>query len=157
MLECGSRARAFSAAAEPQTASIRWRLADLSLIPIVLSEVITLRDNAREFAHQPQPILTCILPVKLAMSSAGIASVDRLTTSLRKLLERPNELKPDGGIEPALTSTNFGGDVETIIRRAEGGITANAQDHYAALETACRNIFYDLLVGSMYLQNRQHS
>ncbi|KAL8755811.1 MAG: hypothetical protein Q9199_003376 [Rusavskia elegans] len=82
------------------------------------------------------------------MSSAGITSVDRLTTSLRKLLERPNELKPDGGIEPALTSTNFGGDVETIIRRAEGGITANAQDHYAALETACRNIFYDLLAST---------
>ncbi|CAO1598514.1 hypothetical protein XANCAGTX0491_002277 [Xanthoria calcicola] len=82
------------------------------------------------------------------MSSAGISSVDRLTASLRKLLERSNELKPDGGIEPALTSTNFGGDLETIIRRAEGGVTVNAQDHYAALETACRNIFYDLLAST---------
>ncbi len=95
--------------------------------------------------------------VKSTMSSTGISSVDRLTASLRNLLERSNELKPDGGIEPALTSTNFGGDLETVIRRAEGGVTVNAQDHYAALETACRNIFYDLLVGSKYLQNRQHS
>lgn len=89
--------------------------------------------------------------VKFTMSSAGISSVDRLTASLRKLLERSNELKPDGGIEPALTLTNFGGNLETIIRGAEGGVTANAQDHYAALETACRNIFYDLLVKSKYL------
>ncbi|KAL8658351.1 MAG: hypothetical protein Q9226_001061 [Calogaya cf. arnoldii] len=82
------------------------------------------------------------------MSSAGIPSVDKLTTSLRKLLERSNELKPDGGIEPPLTSKNFNGDVETIIRHAEGGITTNTQDHYAALETACRNIFYDLLAST---------
>ncbi len=91
------------------------------------------------------------------MSSAGISSVDTLTASLRKLLERSNELKPNGGIEPALTSTSFNGDLETIIRRAEGGITANAQDHYAALETACRNIFYDLLVRSQHLQSRRYS
>ncbi|KAL8849101.1 MAG: hypothetical protein Q9221_005905 [Calogaya cf. arnoldii] len=82
------------------------------------------------------------------MSSASILSVDKLTTSLRKLLERSNELKPDGGIEPPLTSTSLSGDVETIIRRAEGGIATNTQDHYAALETACRNIFYDLLAST---------
>ena len=91
------------------------------------------------------------LTAKLAMSSAGISSVDALTASLREFLERSNKLKPDGGIEPALTSTSFSGNVETIIRGAEGGITANAQDHYAALETACRNIFYDLLVSSRHL------
>ncbi|KAL8774527.1 MAG: hypothetical protein Q9209_000900 [Squamulea sp. 1 TL-2023] len=82
------------------------------------------------------------------MSIAGIGSVDTLTTSLRKLLERSNELKPNGGIEPALTSTSFDGEVETVIKRAEGGIALNAQDHYAALETACRNIFYDLLAST---------
>ncbi|KAL8681411.1 MAG: hypothetical protein Q9186_002486 [Xanthomendoza sp. 1 TL-2023] len=82
------------------------------------------------------------------MSSVGIASVDILTTSLKKLLERSNELKPKGGIEPALTATSFNGDVETITQRAEGGLAANAQDHYAALETACRNIFYDHLAST---------
>ncbi|KAL8674132.1 MAG: hypothetical protein Q9168_001469 [Polycauliona sp. 1 TL-2023] len=82
------------------------------------------------------------------MSSAGIRSVDALTESLRDLLQRSNKLKPDGGIEPVLTSTSFSGDVESIIRRAEGGITVNAQDQYAALETACRNIFYDLLAST---------
>ncbi|KAL8702097.1 MAG: hypothetical protein Q9224_000181, partial [Gallowayella concinna] len=83
------------------------------------------------------------------MSSVGIASVDILTTSLKKLLERSNELKPKGGIEPALTATSFNGDVETITQRAEGGLAANAQDHYAALETACRNIFYDHLIWNL--------
>ncbi|KAL8816190.1 MAG: hypothetical protein Q9223_004763, partial [Gallowayella weberi] len=82
------------------------------------------------------------------MSSVGIASVDAFTTSLKKLLERSNELKPKGGIEPALTATSFNGDVETITQRAEGGLAANAQDHYAALETACRNIFYDQLAST---------
>ncbi|KAL8729930.1 MAG: hypothetical protein Q9166_004375 [cf. Caloplaca sp. 2 TL-2023] len=82
------------------------------------------------------------------MSSDGIGSVDALTSSLRKLLERARELKPNGGIEPALTSTSFDGEVGTITKRAEGGITAKVQGHYAALETACRNIFYDLLVRS---------
>ncbi|KAL8993612.1 MAG: hypothetical protein Q9169_006215 [Polycauliona sp. 2 TL-2023] len=82
------------------------------------------------------------------MSSAGIQSVDTLTTSLKDLLDTSNKLKPNGGIEPVLTSTSFSGDVETIIRRAEGGIAKNAQDQYAALETACRNIFYDLLAST---------
>ncbi|KAL8953932.1 MAG: hypothetical protein Q9222_000219 [Ikaeria aurantiellina] len=79
------------------------------------------------------------------MSAPQLSSVGVLTTSLEDLLARSKEIKPDGGIEPTLTSTNFNGDVEKITRHLELGVAPNAQDHYAALETACRNIFYDLL------------
>ncbi|KAL8738832.1 MAG: hypothetical protein Q9181_000436 [Wetmoreana brouardii] len=82
------------------------------------------------------------------MASAGISSVDTLTASLTELLKRAQEIKPDGGIKPALSSASFNGDVEAITKRAEGGITVNPQDYYAALETACRNIFYELLAST---------
>ena len=82
------------------------------------------------------------------MANAGLGSVDTLTVALQDLLRRAEEIKPDGGIEPALTSASFNGDVEAITKRAEGGILTNPQDHYAALETACRNIFYQLLASN---------
>ncbi|KAL8944008.1 MAG: hypothetical protein Q9216_000717 [Gyalolechia sp. 2 TL-2023] len=82
------------------------------------------------------------------MSSAGIGSVESFTESLKELLERSRGIKPDGGIEPPLISASFDGDVERISKRTEGGLLVNAQDHYAALETACRNIFYDLLAST---------
>ncbi|KAL8715036.1 MAG: hypothetical protein Q9220_000993 [cf. Caloplaca sp. 1 TL-2023] len=82
------------------------------------------------------------------MSTTPLTSVDTLTTALKDLLSRSKEVKPDGGIEPALTSISFNGGVEKITRHVTHGIAPNAQDHYAALETACRNIFYDLLAST---------
>ncbi|KAI4120776.1 MAG: hypothetical protein LQ338_006773 [Usnochroma carphineum] len=82
------------------------------------------------------------------MSSAGISSVDAFAGSLTELLDRSREVKPNGGIEPALTSVTFNGDVQNITKRAEHGNSATTQDHYAALETACRNIFYKLLAST---------
>lgn len=82
------------------------------------------------------------------MSSAGISSVDTFTGSLTELLNRAIAIKPNGGIEPALTSATFNGDVEKITRRTDKRTSANTQDHYAALETACRNIFYNLLAST---------
>lgn len=87
------------------------------------------------------------------MSSAGINSVDTFTESLTELLKRARTIKPNGAIEPALTSATFGGDVENIAKRAELGRTVNTQDHYAALETACRNIFYNLLASTSIENN----
>ncbi|KAL8835546.1 MAG: hypothetical protein Q9170_003279 [Blastenia crenularia] len=83
------------------------------------------------------------------MSSAGISSVDRFTEVLKELLERSRRIKPHGGIEPALTSSTFEGEVESITKRVKDGLSANkSQDHYAALETSCRNIFYNLLAST---------
>ena len=75
------------------------------------------------------------------MSSAGIGSVERFTTTIRGLLARAQEIKPDGGVEPALTTQDFENGIEDLGKQDE----ASNKD-YAAIETACRNIFYALLV-----------
>ena len=75
------------------------------------------------------------------MSSAGVSSVDGFTTRIRNLLAQAQEFKPDGGVDPALTIEELGGDIEEFGKR-----DAVSNKDYAAIETACRNIFYALLV-----------
>ena len=81
------------------------------------------------------------------MSSVGISSVDAYTTELRKQLTKAKLIKANSGIEPPLIPQDFEGGIEDIGKLCEHGFTVNNQAHYAAIETACRNIFYDLLVG----------
>lgn len=83
------------------------------------------------------------------MSSLGISAVEAYTTELRKLLARANIVKANGEIEPALTIADFEGGTEDLRKLSASGITANNQTHYAAIETACRNKFHDLLVGQL--------
>ncbi len=83
------------------------------------------------------------------MSSVGISSVESYTTELRKLLAKAKIVKVNGGIEPALIVPDFEGGIEDIGRLSKIGFTAHNQAHYAAIETACRNIFYNLLVGPL--------
>jgi hypothetical protein len=80
------------------------------------------------------------------MSSNGIASVDTYTHAIEKLLDRARQIKPHNGSEPALTATDFGGGIEEIGKLSNNSFITNSQAHYAAIETACRNIFYNLLV-----------
>ena len=75
------------------------------------------------------------------MSSPSVESVDEFTTSIRALLSEAQNIKPDGGVEPALTTQNFQGGVEEF-----GNTNGPFNRDYAAIETACRNIFYALLV-----------
>ena len=75
------------------------------------------------------------------MSNAGVSSVNDFTTKIRNLLAKAHEFKPDGGVDPALTSKELGGDIEEFGKR-----DAVSNKDYAAIETACRNIFYALLV-----------
>lgn len=75
------------------------------------------------------------------MSSGGVGSVDDFSIAIRKLLARAQEIKLDGGVEPTLTTQDFGGDIE--IMGKWGGLPSK---NYAAIETACRNLFYHLLV-----------
>lgn len=74
------------------------------------------------------------------MSSAGIESVSDFTTSIRKLLARGREVKPRGGVDPAITTKDFGDDLEGLTKGPQGPLNRN----YASIETACRNIFYEL-------------
>ena len=80
------------------------------------------------------------------MSSIGLSSVDAYTFELRKLLARAKFVKSNGSIEPPLLLQDFGGVIEGIENISESDITVNKQGHYAAIETASRNTFYDLLV-----------
>ena len=80
------------------------------------------------------------------MSSAGLASVDAYTTAVRQLLQEAQEIKPHASIEPALTVSDFGGGIEIFRHAQTTGKAAGNQGHYAAIETAFRNIFYELLV-----------
>lgn len=77
----------------------------------------------------------------LTMSSVGVSSVEEYTSGIRKLLAKAQEVKPDRGLEPALITQDFEGGVEEI-----GKHNGAFNKEYAAIETACRNIFYALLV-----------
>ena len=76
------------------------------------------------------------------MCSAGIESVNDFTASFKRLLASARDVKPNGGIEPALTIADFEGEIEAFGQKSQGA----PNREYAAIETACRNIFYDLLV-----------
>ncbi len=85
------------------------------------------------------------------MSKIGVQSVDDFTAILRKLLANATEVKPSGGVEPALIPQDVGVDVleEIDIQIKALRRPWHAPDvhpHYAPIETACRNIFYDDVV-----------
>ena len=80
------------------------------------------------------------------MSSSEVESVLVFVNFLKALLGKAKSVKPGGGIEPALTYSAFEGELERVGKNTESGIATNGPGDYAAIETACRNIFYDLLV-----------
>ena len=89
------------------------------------------------------------------MSSDDVPSVRSFTTALETLLASARIIKSTHNIEPALAIGDFHGQIEKIGNVDYGLSQPNAtlkehnrQAHYAAIETAFRNIFYDLLVSS---------
>lgn len=72
--------------------------------------------------------------------------MDIFAAAIIKLLNRARITKPNTHIEPALTASDFDGGIEEIGKLSNNSFVSNSQAHYAAIETACRNIFYDLLV-----------
>ncbi|KZF22775.1 hypothetical protein L228DRAFT_268158 [Xylona heveae TC161] len=92
------------------------------------------------------------LGVGAVMSSDGVVSVDQATQQLRKLLQKAQEVKTSGSIEPPLLESDFDGAINDRIFRSEEQGTNNTQQaeigrqaHYAIIETAVRNIFYSTL------------
>ena len=89
----------------------------------------------------------------LNMSSNDVDSVQSFTLELGKLLDSARLIKQSDSIEPALTISDFEGQIERIgniddasFKQPAGFKENSRQAHYAAIETAFRNIFYDLLV-----------
>lgn len=85
------------------------------------------------------------------MSSDGIASVHTYSVAFNTLLNRARSVKVNPSIEPALNASDFAGAIDEIGKLSNGSFLANSQAHYAAIETACRNIFYGLLVRGLLL------
>ena len=78
--------------------------------------------------------------------STGIASVDGYTTAVQDLLQRAREVKQHSDIEPALKLSDFQGAIETTSGSPQPSVSDKTPAHYAAIETALRDIFYDILV-----------
>ena len=80
------------------------------------------------------------------MSGHAIVSVDACSVAIKKMLDKARNTKVDLSIEPALSLSDLSTYIEGIEKLSSGSFTAGSQAHFAAIETACRNIFYGLLV-----------
>ena len=80
------------------------------------------------------------------MAVAGIHSVTTYVQALRDLLAKAWDVKPNAGIEPTLTPFDLRGAIENIGKQPGSDFLAPNSSHYAAIETACREIFYGLVV-----------
>ena len=78
------------------------------------------------------------------MSSQEVTSVSAYTRILKDLLHKGRSKKPTGAIDPILRLEDLGSNASDIRSQLQ----AKGNKSYAAIETACRNIFYDLLVGA---------
>lgn len=81
------------------------------------------------------------------MSDADVESVKAYRQLVNDLLAKAAEVKPEKQIEPPLTEADLGGAI-WHIPRPEGDTETeqNQQANYAAVETAFREKFYELLV-----------
>jgi len=80
------------------------------------------------------------------MAKAHIRSVASYAELLHNLLEKARAVKPKASIEPALTASDFGAAIEKIRRRPGIDFLAPNSSHFAAIETACREIFNNHVV-----------
>ncbi len=87
------------------------------------------------------------------MSSNDVVSVRLFTSALENILETARNIRTTHSIEPALTISDFEGQIERVgsidheVSQSQAQKEHGRQAHYAAIETGFRNIFYDLLVG----------
>lgn len=81
------------------------------------------------------------------MSVDDITSVQTYRKLVQRLLDRASELKQSSAIEPPITEADLG-DVtgELDGEDQETAKTLGSQPNYAAVETAFREKFYNLLV-----------
>lgn len=81
------------------------------------------------------------------MSNEEIRVVQVQRKRIETILNKASGLKPDGNIEPPLTEADFGEKIWQLDSEKFNGETSHGeQTSYAAVETAFREKFYDLLV-----------
>lgn len=78
------------------------------------------------------------------MSGDKVASVSTYTQILKDLLHKGRLKKPTGAIDPVLRLE----DLRTNAGEIRSLLHVEGSKNYAAIETASRNIYYDLLVGA---------
>lgn len=84
------------------------------------------------------------------MSDADVESVKAYRQLVNDLLAKAAEVKPGNQIEPPLTEADLGGEIWRIPRPEGDTETEQKQQaNYAAVETAFREKFYELLVSSL--------
>ncbi|MCJ1472769.1 hypothetical protein MMC13_001418 [Lambiella insularis] len=79
---------------------------------------------------------------------ASSSLVGAYTNVIDSCLDKAKELKPQASIEPALTASDFKKQLRYLEDTRIEKITENQQPHYAAIETAFRNTFYELLTST---------
>jgi THO complex subunit 1 len=81
------------------------------------------------------------------MADADVESVKLYRGLVRDLLAKAAEVKPGNHVEPPLTDADLGGSIWRIPRpEGDTEVEQNQQASYAAVETAFREKFYELLV-----------
>ena len=80
------------------------------------------------------------------MASTGSPLVETYARSIQLWLRKAKLVKHYSSIEPALPISEFDEQVQDIASIRELASVNSQQVHYAAIETAIRNIFYDILV-----------
>ena len=82
------------------------------------------------------------------MSITEVAPVDEYSVAINDALARARKSKPLGEIDPPLASDIIEECIESLADVNRNNELANnhGKSSYAVIETACRNIFYDLLV-----------
>lgn len=85
------------------------------------------------------------------MAPAIISSVDTFTEALRGLLSMASEVGHNGQITRPLDKSHFGDRINHIGETFGKRTVPTLQAQYAAIETASRNILYELIVGKFFL------
>lgn len=91
------------------------------------------------------------------MSSLGLPSVGAYSDTIDRWLAKADNVKQQASVEPALIAADFLDEIEEIgkIRHESNGSTQQAQ--YAAIETALRDKFYELLVRGPSRRTNPHT
>ncbi|KAL8789236.1 MAG: hypothetical protein Q9195_006945 [Heterodermia aff. obscurata] len=79
------------------------------------------------------------------MAPVVLSSVDTFTRILKDLLRKAGQVRSEGEIVQPLEKQQFGDRIDHIGRAAGTALVPTLQAQYAAIETASRNILYDLI------------
>ena len=80
------------------------------------------------------------------MVPIALSSVETFTQSLKSLIHQARIVGPHGEIGQPLERRNFGDRVDQIGEAPSTKVGVSTPPQYAAIETAARDILYDLIV-----------